>query len=85
MIRSTPKKETLLPIRLTAILTFIDYPVKREQDYRFGVPVSGLRTLEIMAEHNIKTAVLKSVSTIMVEKEMILAEAKRHKTQIIGF
>ncbi|MBK1876706.1 LpxI family protein [Pelagicoccus mobilis] len=59
--------------------------VKREQDYRFDVPVFGLRTLEIMAEHNIGTAVLKAGSVIMIEKEKILAEAKRHKIQIIGF
>ncbi|WP_343222471.1 UDP-2,3-diacylglucosamine diphosphatase LpxI domain-containing protein [Pelagicoccus enzymogenes] len=36
--------------------------------YRFDVPVFGLRTLEIMAEHNIGTAVLKAGDVIMVEK-----------------
>ncbi|MBC2604453.1 LpxI family protein [Pelagicoccus albus] len=59
--------------------------IKPEQDYRFDVPVFGLRTLEVMAEHNIGTAVLKAGSVIMVQKEQILAEAKRHKIQLIGF
>ncbi|MBD5779635.1 UDP-2,3-diacylglucosamine diphosphatase LpxI [Pelagicoccus sp. NFK12] len=59
--------------------------VKRQQDYRFDVPVFGLRTLEIMAEHNIGTAVLKAGDVIMVEKEKILAAAARHKIQLIGF
>ncbi|MDA7679297.1 UDP-2,3-diacylglucosamine diphosphatase LpxI [Akkermansiaceae bacterium] len=44
--------------------------VKRNQDYRFDVPVFGLRTLEIMAENNIRTAVLK---------------AAKAKIQVIGF
>ncbi|EDY82105.1 conserved hypothetical protein [Verrucomicrobiia bacterium DG1235] len=59
--------------------------VKREQDYRFDVPVFGLRTLEIMAEQNIRTAVLKAGDVIMVEKEKILAAAAKAKIQIIGF
>ncbi len=69
--------------------------VKREQDYRFAVPVFGLRTLEIMAEQNIRAdcrskleerslAVLKAGDIIMVEKDKILAAAKA-KIQIIGF
>ena len=58
---------------------------KRAQDYRFDVPVFGLRTLEIMAENHISTAVLKAGSTIMVEKEKILAQASKSKVQIIGF
>ncbi|MDQ8202941.1 UDP-2,3-diacylglucosamine diphosphatase LpxI [Pelagicoccus sp. SDUM812003] len=59
--------------------------VKRQQDYRFDVPVFGLRTLEIMAEHRIGTAVLKAGSVIMVEKEKILATAAKKKIQLIGF
>ncbi len=59
--------------------------VKREQDYRFDVPIFGLRTLEVMAESHIRTAVLKAGSVIMVEKEKILAEAAKAKIQLIGF
>ena len=59
--------------------------VKREQDYRLDVPVFGLRTLEIMPEHHIRTAVLKANSVIMVEKEKILAQAAKAKIQLIGF
>ena len=59
--------------------------VKRQQDYRFDVPVFGLRTLDIMQQSGIGTAVLKAGSVIMVEKERILAQAAKAKIQIIGF
>ena len=59
--------------------------VKRDQDYRFDVPVFGLRTLEVMKEAGIGTAVLKAGSVIMVEKEKVLAEAAKRKIQLIGF
>ncbi|MEM9157910.1 MAG: UDP-2,3-diacylglucosamine diphosphatase LpxI [Verrucomicrobiota bacterium] len=59
--------------------------VKRKQDYRFDVPVFGERTLAIMAEQNIKTALLKSDGVIILEKEKLLAQAAAHKIQIIGF
>lgn len=59
--------------------------VKRDQDYRFDVPVFGLRTLEIMAEASIRTALLKAGSVIIVEKEAVLAAATKAKIQLIGF
>ena len=59
--------------------------VKREQDYRFDVPVFGLRTLEVMRNAGISTAVLKADSVIILEREKTLAEANRAKIQIIGF
>jgi len=59
--------------------------VKENQDYRFDVPVFGLRTLETMKEAHINTALLKSDSVILLEKEKTLAAANKAKIQIIGF
>jgi len=59
--------------------------VKREQDYRFDVPVFGLRTLATMKEARINTAVLKADSVILLEKAKTLAAANKAGIQIIGF
>jgi len=59
--------------------------VKRQQDYRFDVPVFGLRTLEVMAEQSIRTAALKAGSVIIVDKAKVLAAAAKAKIQLIGF
>lgn len=59
--------------------------VKHEQDYRFDVPVFGLRTLETMKEAGIKTALLKADSVIILEKAKTLAEAEASKIQLMGF
>lgn len=59
--------------------------VKNDQDYRFDVPVFGLRTLDTMKEAKIGTAVLKAGSVIMIEKKKVLAEAAKAKIQLIGF
>ncbi|ADE54409.1 LpxI family protein [Coraliomargarita akajimensis] len=59
--------------------------VKRVQDYRFDVPVFGSRTLEVMKEAGIETAVLESGKVIMLDKEALLQEAKRMKISLIGF
>ncbi|MBT3483544.1 MAG: UDP-2,3-diacylglucosamine diphosphatase LpxI [Opitutales bacterium] len=59
--------------------------VKYHQDYRFDVPVFGLRTLEIMKEAGIRAAILKADSVIILEKEVTLSEAKKAKIQLFGF
>lgn len=59
--------------------------VKRNQDYRFDVPVFGLRTLEIMKANHIGTAVLKAGSVIIIEKQKVLAAAAKAKIQLLGF
>ena len=59
--------------------------VKHRQDYRFDVPVFGLRTLEIMKDAGIRAAALKADSVIILEKEATLAEAKKAKIQLFGF
>lgn len=59
--------------------------VKRNQDYRFDVPVFGMRTLEMMHAANIECAALEVGSVIMLDKELILNEAQRLGIEIIGF
>lgn len=59
--------------------------VKNEQDYRFDVPVFGLRTIETMAEAKIRYAALEAGRVIMLDKEKVLEEAKRLKICLVGF
>ena len=59
--------------------------VKNEQDFRFDVPVFGLRTLETMKEAGITTALLKADSVIILEKARTIAEAEASKIQLMGF
>lgn len=59
--------------------------VKHRQDYRFDVPVFGLRTLDVMKTVGIRAAALKADSVIILEKEATLAEAKKAKIQLFGF
>lgn len=59
--------------------------VKRNQDYRFDVPVFGERTLEIMQRSGIGTAALEAGRVIMLNKEQVLEKAKGLKIQLVGF
>ncbi|MEM8867334.1 MAG: UDP-2,3-diacylglucosamine diphosphatase LpxI [Verrucomicrobiota bacterium] len=59
--------------------------VKRQQDYRFDVPVFGQRTLEVMNEAKIQTAVLEADKVLMLDKEQLLEQAKQLKIELFGF
>lgn len=59
--------------------------VKWNQDYRFDVPVFGLKTLEVMAESGIFVAGLEAGKTIILEKAKVLKEAKQHKITLFGY
>jgi DUF1009 family protein len=59
--------------------------VKHRQDFRFDVPVFGLRTLETMMQAGIRAAILKAGSVIMLEKQALLEQAKSAKIQLYGF
>lgn len=59
--------------------------VKPRQDFRFDVPLFGMRTLEIMREAGIGTALLKAGSVIVLDKDRIIEAANRSKVQLIGF
>ena len=59
--------------------------VKPAQDYRFDVPVFGLRTLESMREAKITTALLEAENVLMLEKPTVLRLAQDAGIQIFGF
>lgn len=58
--------------------------VKPNQDYRFDVPVFGLRTLEIMSEAGISTGCLEAGSIIILQKEQVLFEARQRGIEVLG-
>lgn len=59
--------------------------VKRQQDYRFDVPVFGERTLEVMHEAGIQTAALEVGRVIMLDKAALLEKASKLKIELIGY
>lgn len=59
--------------------------VKPRQDYRFDVPVFGLRTLDIMAEAGIQAAALETDNTILLNKPQVLEQAKRMGITLVGY
>ena len=59
--------------------------VKRNQNYRFDVPVFGERTLEVMHESGIQTAALQAGSVLILDKSDILKKAKKLKIELFGF
>jgi DUF1009 family protein len=59
--------------------------VKARQDFRFDVPVFGLRTLQTMKESGISAAALEAGKVIMLEKSAVLKEAKSLGIALHGF
>lgn len=59
--------------------------VKPAQDFRFDVPVFGLRTLETMREAGIAAAALEAGKVIILEKPAVLQQAKAHGIALHGF
>ena len=59
--------------------------VKGRQDFRFDVPVFGRRTLETMKEAGIAAAALEAGKVIILEKPVVLKEAKALGIAIHGF
>ncbi len=59
--------------------------VKTGQDYRFDVPVFGLRTLETMHEAGLRAAALEAGKVIVLEKPAVLARAKELGISLYGF
>lgn len=58
---------------------------KQTQDYRYDVPVFGLRTLEKMHEAHIQWAALEVGKTLILQKDEVLQKARQYKIQIKGF
>lgn len=59
--------------------------VKRKQDYRFDVPVFGMRTLDMMKEAGIQTAALEVDRVILLDKERLLKQARKFKIELLGY
>lgn len=59
--------------------------VKKNQDWRFDVPVVGLKTLETLIETNIKTICLEAQSTIMLNKLEFLEKATKENIVCYGY
>ena len=59
--------------------------VKKTQDFRFDVPVFGIKTLEVMQEAGIQTAALEHGKVIILDKQSLLKKAKKLKIEIYGF
>ena len=58
---------------------------KENQDFRFDVPIFGLRTLQKMHASNLRWAALESGRTLILDKKAVLAEADRLKITLLGF
>ncbi len=59
--------------------------VKARQDYRFDVPCFGRKTLETMREAKIGAAALEAGKVIMLEKPLVLAQARDWGISLLGF
>jgi len=59
--------------------------VKPRQDYRFDVPVFGLRTIEKMDAAGIAAAALEAKNVLMLEKEKVLEAARAKKITLLGY
>lgn len=59
--------------------------VKPQQDYRFDVPVFGMKTLEVMKRSGIQHAYLEAGNTIILEKEKVTAQASDWGIQLVGY
>ena len=59
--------------------------VKAKQDFRFDVPVFGLRTLETMHEAGLAAAALEAGKVIVLDKAAVLKQAKAWNIALHGF
>lgn len=59
--------------------------VKRRQDYRFDVPVFGMRTLEMMHASKIQTAALEVDRVILLDKAELIQQAQKLKIELWGY
>ncbi len=58
---------------------------KPKQDNRFDVPAFGLHTLQAMKDANLSAAALEAGAVLLLDKEAVLAEAKRLGIGLLGF
>ncbi|MFP4166747.1 MAG: LpxI family protein [Opitutales bacterium] len=58
---------------------------KRNQDYRFDVPVFGSRTLEVMHKAGIRTAALEAGGVLLIDKAELLQRARQLNIELFGY
>ncbi len=58
---------------------------KPYQDYRFDVPIFGIRTLESMRGAGIEVACLEAGGALILEKNKVVQEARNWGIQLIGY
>lgn len=58
---------------------------KPGHDFRFDVPVFGLRTLEVMREAGVGTVALEAGRTLLLEREEVLRQASKFGIEMLGF
>jgi DUF1009 family protein len=58
---------------------------KKNQDFRFDVPVFGMQTLEKMKSAKIQWAALENQKTLLLGKEEIILRANDYGISIVGF
>ena len=58
---------------------------KGKQDYRFDIPIFGVKTLNILLSANVKNVVLKTDGVIIPQKAEVLSRAKEAKVSILGY
>lgn len=59
--------------------------VKPAQDFRFDVPVFGLRTLESMRDAGIECAALEAEKTIVLDRARVIEQARAWKIHLWGY
>lgn len=59
--------------------------VKPHQDWRFDVPVIGLKTLDTLTEAKISTVALEAGAVLMLDKTALLKAAKARKIAFFGY
>jgi len=59
--------------------------VKARQDFRFDVPVFGLRTLETMRAANLSAAALEAGKVLILDRAAVIAQARQWKIELTGF
>ncbi len=57
---------------------------KPNQDFRFDVPVIGLRTLETAKEAGISVVAYESKKTLLLEKDLLQDRAQQYKISMVA-
>lgn len=57
---------------------------KKDQDFRFDVPVVGQRTIEICAESGVTALAVEAGRTLLLERETVIQLARQHKIALYG-